>query len=246
MNREVVTAVLRDNLERVRARIAAAADRAGRDPAEVTLIAVTKSVPPSVIAVLRDLGMRHFGENRAPQLSARAADLGSDLRGLAPPVDDGAAAPTWHMIGHVQRNKVKPLLRACRVVHSLDSARLADELEHHAAALSARVDVFLEVNVSGEAQKDGVAPEELAALHAHVASLAHLRICGLMAMAPLVAAGDAARPYFLRLKELSGMLPAAMRGLSMGMSQDFEAAVECGATHVRIGSTLFEGLPANG
>ncbi len=246
MNSEAVTAVLRTNLERVRARIAAAAGRAGRDPAEVTLIAVTKSVAPPVIAALRELGVRHFGENRVPQLCERAAASGGDPRGLSPPGDAAGAAPIWHMIGHLQRNKVKPLLRACRVVHSLDSARLADELQHHAAALGANVDVFLEVNVAGEAQKDGVPPEGLAALYAHVASLAQLRICGLMAMAPQDAPGDAARPHFLRLRELSGLLPAAARGLSMGMSQDFEAAVECGATHVRIGSTLLEGLPADG
>ncbi|MEW6198733.1 MAG: YggS family pyridoxal phosphate-dependent enzyme [Planctomycetota bacterium] len=241
---------LHDNVARVRAHIADACARAGRDPAEVRLVGVTKYVSAPVIRELLAAGVQDVGESRVQQLASRALEIGEpllDWTSAAGPAE--TRRPRWHMIGHLQRNKVKALLPHARIVHSLDSDRLADTLETHAAALDATVDAFIEVNVAGEASKQGVPPDEVAALATEVRRHPHLRLRGLMTMAPLDPDPEAARPCFARLRELlerlrgTGAVGAECVHLSMGMSQDYRVAVEEGATLVRVGSALFEGLP---
>lgn len=251
-----LSAIIERNLARVRDRIAAAAARRGRDPAGVRLVAVTKYVSLDVIEPLIAAGVNDLGENRVQQLVARATAAPGRLDSPFDGPGGGGATSTpgfrWHMIGHLQRNKVRALLRICRVVHALDSARLADELQSAAAAAAAAVDVFVEVNVAGEAQKGGVNPQTLAELLRHVHGCPALRLRGLMAMAPLNPDAEAARPHFARLAALlrehrtRGDLPDDAVHLSMGMSQDFEVAVEEGATVVRVGSALYEGIAADG
>lgn len=253
---QLVNAILEANLQKVQARIAAACARAGRSPADVRLVAVTKYVGVEIIRALHSLGAIEMGENRVQQLAARAealaqgdpADGASGSRGGGP-----AIGPIrWHMIGHLQRNKVRLALRWSRFIHSVDSTRLADEISKQAAALEIpAVDVLIEVNVSGEASKEGVAAAEVEALARHVCGLPHVQLRGLMTMAPHANNPEDARPCFRKLRECrdrllaDGALPADGRQLSMGMSGDFEVAVEEGATLVRIGSTLYEGIDLN-
>ena len=161
--------LLSENLARVRMRIAESCRRSGRDPAAVRLVAVTKYVPPELIRGLVRIGAMEIGESRVQQLVRRAELLGSQPGGL----DDATPgeAPRWHMIGHLQRNKVKTLLRHARVIHSVDSKRLADEIQKQAEPIGGKIDVFIEVNVSGEAAKGGVQAESAAALAEHVSGL---------------------------------------------------------------------------
>lgn len=231
------------NLAAIRERIAAAAVRSGRDADSVRLIAVTKSVGLEVIRALTRLGARDLGENRVQQLMARAAELGG-RHAPNPPPD----APTWHFIGHLQRNKVRQLLPAVRWVHAVESLRLAEELSARAVQHEISIDALLEVNVSGEASKYGVSRGELLSLAEAVARLPGLRLRGLMTMAPFEERPERTRGVFAGLREaLSGLHAAGVVGedcgeLSMGMTNDFEVAIEEGATLVRIGSALFEGV----
>jgi PLP dependent protein len=225
---------LRTNLEVVRERIGKAARRAGRDPSEVTLVAVTKSVGSAEILELARLGVADFGENRTDALLAK--------RELAE--REGVRA-TWHMIGNFQTNKVRRALPAIDVLHSLDRDSLLAELAKELRPdRDVRLPAFVQVNVSGEASKGGYSPTALAGILARVGGVPGLAVTGLMTMAPLGADPDSARPVFRRLRELRD--EAHSRGylhapnLSMGMSQDFEIAVEEGATHVRVGSILFK------
>jgi len=223
------------NLNRIRAEMADAA-AAGRRPAEaVRLVAVTKAVAMDAIAALVALGQRDLGESRAEQLVPRAAEV--TARGL-----DVA----WHMIGHLQRRKVRDLLPHVAMVHSVDSLRLAEEIQKRAAADLAPVPVLLEVNVAGEEQKYGLRPQEVEQVARNVARLDRLDLRGLMTMAPLADDAEGVRPVFRGLRELrdrlndSGCTPRPLVELSMGMSQDYRVAVEEGATLVRIGTALFE------
>lgn len=221
------------NLQSVRDRIAAACARAGRDPGDVTLVAVTKTVGIEVVRALYDAGARHFGENRVPNGLEKTEAL-RDLN------------CTWHFIGHLQRNKAARALDGFPLFHGLESEKLADALQQHATRLERLVEVFLEVNVAGEANKYGVAPERVAALLAHVQTCDRLRIRGLMTMAPFTHDPEETRPVFAGLRACAERLRAetgcALPDLSMGMSNDFEIAVEEGATVVRVGSALFEGV----
>jgi pyridoxal phosphate enzyme (YggS family) len=241
-------ATLRENVRRVRERIAAACQASGREAEAVRLVAVTKYVSTDVARALVAAGVQDLGENRAQQLVARAEACGAARSGWCGP-DDPAAGPCWHMIGHVQRNKVRPLLDHSRIIHSLDSKRLADALEARAASLGVEVDVLIEVNVAGEASKQGVDPGDVSPLVAALTDCRHLRLRGLMTMAPYNPDPEAARPVFVRLRELlaglrsRGEVSDACRELSMGMSQDYGVAVEEGATVVRVGSALYENLP---
>ncbi len=247
MNSDIVQTVAR-NLQSVRQRIAAAAERAGRAPEEVRLVAVTKYVDLETVRALLAAGQLDLGESRVQQLVKRAEALGSADAELLEPLPAEDRTPRWHMIGHLQRNKVRHLLTCCRIVHSLDSVRLANELEHQAARTGRSVEVFIELNVAGEATKSGAPVEELPALAETVAGCDHLRLVGLMTMAPLVPDPEQTRPCFARLRELLDELHArSLAGrdcihLSMGMSNDYEVALEEGATVVRIGSALFAGL----
>ncbi|OQA44316.1 MAG: hypothetical protein BWY52_01653 [Chloroflexi bacterium ADurb.Bin325] len=229
------TETLRANIERVRARMAAAAARAGRDPADVTLVAVSKTQPAEVILAACAAGLRLFGENRVEEAGPKAAEVAARLTPAAP--------PAWHMIGHVQSRKAAAVLPWAALVHSVDSVKLAARLARGVADGTV-LPVLLEVNVAGEASKYGFRPAALPAAVEAIAALPGLRIEGLMTMAPLAADPELARPTFRGLARLRDDLarryPAlAWRHLSMGMTDDFEVAIEEGATLVRIGRALF-------
>lgn len=222
------------NVAVVRRRIGDACARAGRDPAAVSLLPVTKTHPPERIVDLMALGFRAFGENRPQELRDKAAWFASRSHPL----------PEWHFIGTLQRNKIRHL-RSARVAlfHGLDSLALAQALEADLARHGGDLDALLEVNVSGEATKHGLTPGEAPALLRAVAGMKHLRLRGLMTMAPLEAEPEATRPVFRGLRllrdRLQDELDCRLPILSMGMSNDFEVAIEEGATVVRLGSILF-------
>ena len=228
------TDVLSKNLHRVRERIVSACARAGRSPDEVTLIAVTKYAELDWVRGLIDLGVTDLGESRPQQLVARAEQLPPHVR--------------WHQIGHLQRNKADILLPVAARIHSVDSLRLIEHLAKSATKFGCRPRLLLEVNVSGEASKDGFNVEELLAAWPLILEHDSLTIDGLMTMAPLEDDPEAARPAFRGLRELRDRLRDASGGrcllpdLSMGMSGDFEIGIEEGATMIRVGSSLFEGL----
>lgn len=225
---------LADNLQRVTAEIAAACARAGRSPSDVTLVAVTKYAELEWVGRLVELGVRDFGESRPQQLAERADRLPPDIR--------------WHLIGHLQRNKVKPVLPRTAFIHSVDSLRLLERISEVAAQQSLRPRVLLEVNVSGETSKDGISIADLTMQWDALQAVPHVEIAGLMTMAPLADDPEAARPVFAALRQLRDTLAlraashVQLTELSMGMSGDFSVAIEEGATLVRIGSRLFEGL----
>jgi len=223
---------LQANLAKVRERIAAACIRAGRMPESVQLVAVTKYAQLNWIRHLPVLGIRMLGENRPQQLVERAAAL--------PDVE-------WHLVGPLQRNKVRSVLPHTALIHSVDSLRLLQRISDVSAELGQRTRVLLQVNVSGEASKQGLAPDELLQSWPEFERVPHVEIAGLMTMAPLEDDPELARPSFRGLRQLCDelqRLPAkpALPILSMGMSGDMEVAIEEGATHVRVGSALFEGI----
>jgi hypothetical protein len=210
------------NIEAVRARIAAAARRAGRDPGGVRLVAATKTVPAARLHAALAAGLVDLGENRAQELLAKAPELAGD-----------AAPPRWHFLGALQRNKVRPLAPWVVCWQSVDRPELGPVLARHAPGAT----VLVEVNLAGEAQKSGCPPDAAAALRDELAGLG-LTVAGLMAVPP---AGDDPRPWFAALRELGGRL--GVPELSMGMTDDFETAVEEGATIVRVGRALFGDRP---
>ncbi|MEQ8767609.1 MAG: YggS family pyridoxal phosphate-dependent enzyme [Planctomycetota bacterium] len=223
------------NLRQVRTRIRAACHRAGRSEDEVRLVAVTKYTTAEVIEALATLGVTDVGESRVQDTWQKQESL-------------GRTRVRWHLIGHLQRNKAARALELYDLIHSLDSRRLAEELESKATA---PVDALLQVNVSGESSKGGFRPEELDALLAEASSWSRLRIRGLMTMAPHLenpSTTDSVRPIFRDLRELRDDANRRSRyrdqlvHLSMGMTQDFETAIEEGATWVRVGSALLDGL----
>lgn len=210
----------------IRARIAEAAARAGRPAGSVTLLAVSKTKPEALIREAYAAGQRDFGENYVQELAAKAAAL-SDLPELR-----------WHLIGPLQRNKVKQVAPVASLVHTVDRPSLAEEIEKRAAAAGKVIPVLLEVNVGGEASKAGCSPDEAPALAAAVRAMPHLSLRGLMTIPPDTEDREEARPFFValrRLRDAIGDLPE----LSMGMSHDFEIAVEEGATIVRVGTAIF-------
>lgn len=219
---------LQRRLEAVRSRIVAAVRAAGRDPAGVGLIAVTKTHPAEAIEALFSLGQMAVGENRVQEMAEKYEALGG--RG------------EWHFIGHLQRNKAAQIVGRAALIHSVDSARLIEELEKRAAQRGIVQRVLLEINTSGEAQKTGADPADAPSLVAALARAPHLRGEGLMTMAPIVDRPDDARPAFARLRELLAKLETGPhfqpRHLSMGMSGDFEAAIAEGATLVRVGTAI--------
>jgi len=219
-----------ENLAAVRQRIAEAAWRADRQPKSVTLIAVSKNHTVSAIEEAYAAGQRDFGENYVQEAREKYASLPyPDIR--------------WHIIGHMQTNKVRNILPFTHMVQSLDSAKLADEISRRSAQVSFVMPVLIQVSLAHEEQKSGVEPEELPALIDHVLSLPNLSVQGLMTMPPLVPA-DEARPLFARLRELRDEMETRFAGvalpvLSMGMSGDFEEAIAEGATMVRVGTAIF-------
>lgn len=224
---------LKDNLARVEERLRAACARAGRPRESVTLVAVTKTVPADVAAGLVGLGVCDLGENRPQELWRKAALLPASVR--------------WHLIGHLQRNKIERTLPLIHRLHSVDSPRLLAALE---AAESPRpIEVMLEVNCSGESSKQGFAPADVPGLTESLRSLRRVRVVGLMTMAAYEDDPERCRPAFALLRRVRDELRQAVGGahplseLSMGMSNDFEVAIEEGATAVRLGTVLFEGVP---
>lgn len=242
---------LADRLNELRDRVAAACGKAKRDPAEVTLIAVTKSAGPEQIRELLGLGVADLGENRVQQLQQRAAQLNEYLarRQKGGEADGMPARIRWHMIGHLQRNKVKALLPVVNVIHSVDSLRLAEELDAAAAKLGRRQPVLMQVNASEESQKSGVAVGAAVHLAEQVDSMPNLQIVGLMTMAEHTDEPAVIQRAFARTRELFEEMKwhkiggASMRHLSMGMSHDYELAIAEGATMIRVGSALFGGKP---
>jgi pyridoxal phosphate enzyme (YggS family) len=211
------------NLARVRERLARAAERAGRRADDVLLIGVSKTVEEERIRAAVAAGIAALGENRVQEARAKVAALGRPV--------------PWHLIGHLQSNKVKDALEVFDVIHSLDRLELAAELERRAAARGRTVEALLQVNVAAEASKGGVEPDAVAQALDTIGKLAHVRVRGLMTIPPEVERPDESRPWFRRLRELAER--HGLRELSMGMSGDFEVAIEEGATMVRVGTAIF-------
>lgn len=222
---------IRDNLEHIRSQIAAACARSGRDPAVVRLVAVSKTHPATLIEEAAAAGQRLFGESYVQEFVAKAETVRT-------PVE-------WHFIGAMQSNKIKYLRGRVGLIHSVDRLSLAEEIDRQWAKLRRTADVLLQVNLGGEESKSGVDEAVLPELVRQVAVLEHVRIRGLMCLPPFFDDPEEVRPHFRRLRELAGEVAAlnlpevAMAELSMGMSHDFEVAVEEGATLVRVGTAIF-------
>ena len=220
-----------ENLALITERIRSAALRSGRNPAEILLVAVSKTQPAGAVSEAARAGQLLFGENYVQELTAKAAEVRE-------PVE-------WHFIGSLQSNKVKHLVSLVTMIHSVDRLSLAEEINRQWGKAGKRCDILLEVNIAGEATKGGAAGDALLALARVVAGLPHLRIRGLMTMPPFFDEPEEARPYFRELRRLAEVIAAAgipgvdMAELSMGMSGDFETAIEEGATLVRVGTALF-------
>jgi PLP dependent protein len=211
------------NLERVRARIARAAEAAGRDPSSVRLVGVSKTFPPESVVAAVHAGLRDIGENRVQEAAAKA-----------PAVTALGAHPAWHLIGHLQTNKVKAALDLFESIESVDSVRLAEALSRHATH---SIRVLLEVNVAGEASKTGFAIDDVPGAAEAIGAMSNITLEGLMTVAPLADDPEDVRPVFKALRELNQRL--GLKELSMGMSGDFEVAIGEGATIVRIGRAIF-------
>lgn len=224
---------LAENLAHVRERIASAASRAGRRSEEITLIAVTKYVSPQLAHALYDLGCTDLGESRPQELCAKTEFLGN-------------SSIHWHLIGHLQRNKIRRVLPLVHLIHSADRQSILGYLDAEGAERGEHVPVLLEVNISGDQTKHGFAPVELQGVIGQLSSFPHLRVKGLMGMSGLESDEAESRRQFSLLRELRDQCVGAFfegtGELSMGMSEDFEIAVEEGATMVRVGSALFEGV----
>jgi PLP dependent protein len=229
-----------ENIALLRERIDTAARREGRNPSEIALMAVSKTFPPERIREAYDAGLRLFGENRVQEFTGKAETL-RDLHDAE-----------WHLIGHLQTNKSAKAVELFRAIDSVDSLRLAQKLNASALQLEKKLRVLIEVNVGGESAKSGVAPEskELAELLAAAPTLEHLEFHGLMTVPPFTDDPQLARPYFKKLRELRDQIVArrmpavSMNVLSMGMSHDFEIAIEEGSTCVRVGTAIFGTRPS--
>lgn len=223
--------MLEENLKKVQENIVLAAKRAGRNPDDITLIAVSKTKPAEMIKEVYDCGVREFGENKVQEILQKSEFLPPDI--------------SWHMIGHLQRNKVKAVIGRAKLIHSVDSVRLAEEISKQAFNSGIVVNILLEVNVAGEETKYGFRPDELNDIFPKIAALPNIFIRGLMTSAPFVADPENNRIYFRQLKQLCVDLRnknidnTSMDVLSMGMTNDYEVAVEEGATCVRVGTAIF-------
>ena len=218
---------IKANLERVRERVARAAERAGRRPDDVLLIGVSKTVDVERIRQALAAGLGALGENRVQEARTKVEALGRPV--------------PWHLIGHLQTNKAKDAVALFDVIHSIDRVELAREVDRRAQARDRVVDALVEVNLGGEASKGGVAPAGVGALLDALSGLGHLRVRGLMAIPPAVERAEDARRWFRALRELAER--HGMKELSMGMSADFEVAIEEGATMVRVGTAIFGARP---
>ena len=223
--------MITDRYDEVKARIEAACARAGRNPEDVTLVAVSKTKPEEDIQALYDYGVRDFGENYIQELRTKHDDLPKDIR--------------WHMIGHLQRNKVKYIADYVTMIHAVDTLPLAETIEKEGVRFDRIIPVLIEVNVAGEESKFGVTPENCVSFAEQFAGFPHIRLEGLMTSAPFVENPEDNRPVFRKLRQLAvdinkkNIDNVNMRVLSMGMTNDFEVAVEEGATMVRVGTAIF-------
>jgi hypothetical protein len=215
---------IESNLREVESRLAKAAERVGRSPDEITLVVVTKTVPPQLIQEAFQAGARHFGENRL-----------QEAKGKIPQLAELQPRPAWHMVGHLQTNKVKTAVEIFDLIESVDSVRLAELLNSHTQQ---KLPILLQINVASEVSKSGFTMAELPSALVRINQLANLEVKGLMTIAPLVDNPEEVRPVFRELRQLRGALGLAH--LSMGMSDDFEVAVEEGATMIRIGRAIFQ------
>lgn len=223
--------MIRDQLHDVEKKIQAACERAGRKREEVTLIAVSKTKPVEVLQEAYDLGVRVFGENKVQELTEKYDALPRDIR--------------WHMIGHLQTNKVKYIVEKAELIHSVDSLRLAQAIEKEAAKRERTVDILVEVNVAEEESKFGVRVDEVIPFIEKLALFSHIHVCGLMTIAPFVENPEENRPILKNLHKLSVDIAhknidnVNVNILSMGMTNDYEVAIEEGATMVRVGTGIF-------
>jgi len=214
---------IQSNIESVQARIAAAAQRVCRSPQEVQLVAVSKKVSPEVVEEALAAGVTVFGENKVQEAKAKIPQVSSRAH--------------WHMLGHLQSNKARDAVTLFELIHSVDSVKLAAELDRWAERDGKTQRILLEVNVSGEMSKFGLKPEELPGTLSEINLMSRLEVHGLMTMAPFAEDTEKARPFFRRLRALAHDL--GLQQLSMGMSHDFEVAIEEGATLVRVGTAIF-------
>lgn len=223
--------MIRDNLRKIESDIASACSESGRNREDVKLIAVSKTKPVSALREAYDLGIRDFGENKVQELLDKYEQMPGDIR--------------WHMIGHLQRNKVKYIVDKVYMIHSVDSYRLAEEISREAVKKNVNVSVLIEVNVAGEESKFGASVEETVSLVEDIAKLPNLTIRGLMTIAPYVENSEENRLYFAKLRQIyvdiihKNIDNVCMKELSMGMTGDYETAITEGATYIRIGTGIF-------
>lgn len=223
--------MLKENLKNAEENIETACKRAGRSRDEVTLIAVSKTKPLEMLREIYDAGTRHFGENKVQELCDKMEQMPSDIQ--------------WHMIGHLQRNKVKYIVGKVALIHSVDTYRLAEEINIQAKKRNITVPILVEVNIAGEESKFGISAEDAILLVEDISKLENVQIKGLMTIAPYVADPEENRLYFRRIKQLSVDITnknidnVSMEILSMGMTGDYEVAIEEGATMVRVGTGIF-------
>ena len=223
--------MLKENLKRVEDKITASCERSGRNREDVTLIAVSKTKPVETLQEAYNIGVRVFGENKVQELVEKYETLPKDIR--------------WHMIGHLQRNKVKYIIDKVDLIHSVDSLRLAETIDREAKKHNLTANILIEVNVAGEDSKFGVPPEELENLVDGISHFSNIQVRGLMTIAPFVENAEENRAVFARLRKLSVDIAAKnidnvnMGLLSMGMTNDYEVAIEEGATIIRVGTGIF-------
>lgn len=223
--------MVKENLAQVRENIRRACEKTGRDPEQVTLISVSKTKPVSMLEEAYAAGSRDFGENKVQEIMDKYPQLPEDIR--------------WHMIGHLQRNKVKYIIDKVSLIHSVDSLRLAQEISSQAEKKQVEIDILVEVNVAGEESKFGIYREETLKLIAEISILPHIHVQGLMTIAPFVTNPEDNREYFRQIRELAvdirrkNIDNVNMSVLSMGMTGDYMVAIEEGATMVRVGTGIF-------
>lgn len=219
------------NLEIIEENICKACEKAGRERSEVTLIAVSKTKPLEDLQAVYDLNIRDFGENKVQELTGKIEAMPEDIK--------------WHMIGHLQRNKVKYIVDKVELIHSVDSLRLAEEISKQAIKKNVNVNILVEINIGDEESKFGISADEVKELVRDIAKLDNIKVQGLMCVAPYVVDSEENRAFFHKIKDLSvdimkeNIDNVSMNVLSMGMSNDYQVAIEEGATMVRIGSNLF-------
>ena len=230
---------IRLRLETIHQRIAEAAHRAGRDPSEVKLLGASKQVEPERVLKAIELGVKDIGENRVQEAEAKFNHLASLRR-----------SATWHMIGTLQSNKVRPALELFDVIQPVNNLRLAKRIDNVAGESQRQVPIYIEVNLGQEESKTGVAPDQVMEMAEAIAECEHLRLAGLMAVPPLLENPEDLRPYFKKLRELRDRLnelspfDQELLGLSMGMTHDYEVAIEEGSTMIRLGTAIWGPRPA--